>query len=370
VRYAISIFCLLIFSLAANAFAQTSNSSAAFLGTDTTTQGNWQGKYGADGYFIGNTNYQSIPGYAVFTPENELGFTWASTTADPRALVIPGGSGGIASCWYNNPTFSFDINITDGNSHQIALYTLDWDSGGRTETIQIVDANNPNSVLSTQSISGFSGGIYLLWTISGQVKINVTMTAGANAVVSGIFFGIASPPAAAQLRITTSSLAVGQQGTAYSTTLTAMGGVAPYTWTLTSGSLPGGLTLNSLTGLIGGIPTALVNASSLAFEVADSTTPTAQTDTATFDIWIVSATGYSVLLSWNASSSPVITGYNVYRSDTSGSGYAKINSTPVFGLNYADSTVVSGQTYYYVTTAVDPSGYESSFSNEIQEVVP
>jgi len=39
-------------------------------------------------------------------------------------------------------------------------------------------------------------------------------------------------------------------------------------------------------------------------------------------------------------------------------------------LNYADSTVVSGQTYYYVTTAVDPSGYESSFSNEIQEVVP
>ena len=233
-----------------------------------------------------------------------------------------------------------------------------------------MDANNPTDVLSTQSISGFSGGIYVLWTISGHVKINFTITGGANAVVSGLFFGTASPPAVAQLTITTSSLAVGQQGTEYTATLTAAGGVAPYTWTLTSGTLPAGLTLNSLTGVIGGIPTASVTASPLTFKVTDSTTPAAQTDTASFVLTIVTVIGHSVLLNWDASLSSVTTGYNVYRSNTSGSGYAKINSIPIPGLSYTDSTAVSGQTYYYVTTAVDSSGDESPFSNEIQEVVP
>jgi hypothetical protein len=165
-----------------------SSTAAVFVGTDTVTEGNWQGKYGAGGYFIANTSYQSPPGYAGFTEQNGTAYTWVSSTTDPRALAIPGGSGGVASCWYSGSSFSFDVNITDGNSHQIALYGLDWDSLGRGETIQIVDGNNPNTVLSTQSISSFSGGTYLLWTISGHVKINVTVAAGMNAVISGVFF--------------------------------------------------------------------------------------------------------------------------------------------------------------------------------------
>jgi hypothetical protein len=43
-------------------------------------------------------------------------------------------------------------------------------------------------VLSTQTVSSFHGGIYLVWTISGDVQINVTLTGGANAVISGVFF--------------------------------------------------------------------------------------------------------------------------------------------------------------------------------------
>lgn len=39
-------------------------------------------------------------------------------------------------------------------------------------------------------------------------------------------------------------------------------------------------------------------------------------------------------------------------------------------MNYSDSTVQSGMTYYYVTTAVDSSGTESSYSNLAQAVVP
>src|SRR4029077_426447 len=119
-----------------------SSTAAGFVGNDTTTEGSWQGKYGGGGYFIANTNYQSPPGYATFSVQNGAGFTWAASTGDPRALAIPGGTGGVASCWYSGSTFSFDVNITDGNPHQIALYGLDWDGLGRGETVQIVDGNN------------------------------------------------------------------------------------------------------------------------------------------------------------------------------------------------------------------------------------
>jgi fibronectin type 3 domain-containing protein len=76
-----------------------------------------------------------------------------------------------------------------------------------------------------------------------------------------------------------------------------------------------------------------------------------------------------VSLNWNSSTSSV-SGYNVYRSTTSGSGYAKVNTSLVSGLTYSDSTVQSGTTYYYVTTSVDSSGTESNNSNEAQAIIP
>jgi hypothetical protein len=78
---------------------------------------------------------------------------------------------------------------------------------------------------------------------------------------------------------------------------------------------------------------------------------------------------HSVALTWNASTSTVA-GYNVYRSTVSGGPYAKINSSLVAALNYTDSTVQSGTTYYYVTTAVDSGGNESVFSNQVSAPIP
>ncbi len=83
----------------------------------------------------------------------------------------------------------------------------------------------------------------------------------------------------------------------------------------------------------------------------------------------VTPASHTVALNWNASTSTV-SGYNVYRSTTSGSGYAKVNSSLVGGLNYTDTTVQNGTTYYYVTTAVDGSGAESTNSNEAQAIIP
>ena len=78
---------------------------------------------------------------------------------------------------------------------------------------------------------------------------------------------------------------------------------------------------------------------------------------------------HSVALSWGASTSAV-SGYNVYRSTVSGGGYMRLNSLLVSVLTYTDSTVQSGGTYYYVTTAVDANGGESTFSNEVSAAVP
>jgi large repetitive protein len=56
--------------------------------------------------------------------------------------------------------------------------------------------------------------------------------------------------------ITTTSLSAANLGIAYTATLAATGGTTPYTWAVTTGSLPAGLTLNSSTGVISGTPTA------------------------------------------------------------------------------------------------------------------
>ena len=78
---------------------------------------------------------------------------------------------------------------------------------------------------------------------------------------------------------------------------------------------------------------------------------------------------HSVDVNWTASTSTVA-GYNVYRGTVSGGPYSKINSTLIAGLTYTDSTVSSGATYYYVVTAVAADGTESSFSNQVQAIIP
>jgi hypothetical protein len=78
---------------------------------------------------------------------------------------------------------------------------------------------------------------------------------------------------------------------------------------------------------------------------------------------------HSVAVNWTASTSTVA-GYNVYRGTLSGGPYSKINSTLITGLTYTDNTVSSGATYYYVITAVAADGTESSFSNQVQAVIP
>jgi len=101
--------------------------------------------------------------------------------------VSSGSSSRIASTYYSYSSFTIDVNLTDGNMHRIALYLLDWDTSSRSETISILDAAS-NTVLDTETFSGFHNGVYAAWNVRGHVLIEVKLNGGSNAVVSGLFF--------------------------------------------------------------------------------------------------------------------------------------------------------------------------------------
>ncbi len=84
---------------------------------------------------------------------------------------------------------------------------------------------------------------------------------------------------------------------------------------------------------------------------------------------IQGAVQHTVNLTWVPSTSTV-NGYNVYRSGQSGGPYARINGLLSASASYADSTVQSGQTYFYVATAVDSNSTESAYSSEAAAVIP
>ncbi|MGC1184918.1 MAG: Ig domain-containing protein, partial [Candidatus Dormiibacterota bacterium] len=90
------------------------------------------------------------------------------------------------------------------------------------------------------------------------------------------------------LSIGSSRLPGGQVGSEYSHALGASGGSLPYTWSVTTGHQPSGLTLNRTTGTISGKPTAS-GTSTFSVKVTDSTSPTPETSSATFSIAIAKA---------------------------------------------------------------------------------
>jgi hypothetical protein len=160
--------------------------SAAFVKTDTTTQGSWKGVYGTNGEVITNDS-SNVPSFAQVAFANANPYTWAASTSDSRALQKAAASDCLASTWFNDNVFTVDVNLTDGNSHPVSIYCLDWDNRSRAEWIDILDASS-GKVLDSRSIASFTNGQYLMWNLSGHLTIRVTKIGGDNAVVSGVFF--------------------------------------------------------------------------------------------------------------------------------------------------------------------------------------
>jgi len=166
--------------------------SAAFIRSDATTQGTWKGHYGADGEIVALDSIH-LPAYAALNFLGAQLYQWAFT-GDPRALQgANSATVRIASTYYGSPSFSLDLNLTDGNAHQVALYFMDWDREGRAETVTILDASTQALLDTPRQVSNFTGGQYLVWNLKGHVTIQFTLNAGANALVNGVFFDPAAP---------------------------------------------------------------------------------------------------------------------------------------------------------------------------------
>jgi fibronectin type 3 domain-containing protein len=88
-----------------------------------------------------------------------------------------------------------------------------------------------------------------------------------------------------------------------------------------------------------------------------------------YKIAIQASTNHVVDLSWKASSSTDVAGYNMYRS-ADGSTWKKLNASLIASTLYGDSTVANGSTYYYAATAVDIYGHESNKTGAVKVSVP
>jgi len=148
-------------------------------------------------------------------------------------------------------------------------------------------------------------------------------------------------------------------------TVTLSGPVGATTVTNTSGNY-------SFTGLANGTYTVTPTNTGYSFTPASQNVTINATNVTGVNFTATVQLAHSVALAWTASTTSTVTGYNVYRSTLSGSSYTLINSSPVLApvVTYTDTTVQNATTYYYVTTAVDASGAESVYSNEVPAVIP
>jgi large repetitive protein len=169
--------------------------------------------------------------------------------------------------------------------------------------------------------------------------------------------------------ITTTSLPNGTVSTAYSAVIKASDGCTPYKWAITSGALPAGVaakvssTTTSL-NLTGTPKTAAPY--SFTVKVTGCAEGTSQR---AYKVSIQATANHVVDLSWKASTSSDVAGYNLYRSPD-GATWKKINAGLIASVLYSDSTVANGSTYYYAATAVDIYRHESSKTASIKVVIP
>jgi len=167
--------------------------TAAGLAYSQPPQGNWVGSYGADGYALagwnGSTDLVSMPLSSLLLDGGSR-CQWSASTTAIQALQSPDTSPRRAACFYDNAQIRLHLTFPAAYTGTLHLYALDWDSTSRRETITINDGSGPRSA---DISSAFNQGAWVNAPITvgagGSITISVTLTAGVNAVLSGIFLG-------------------------------------------------------------------------------------------------------------------------------------------------------------------------------------
>jgi hypothetical protein len=260
----------------------------------------------------------TLPSGVLGAPYNE-GFSvtggtpsyiWSITSGSlPSGLTLVTGSGLISGTPTVSGTFNFTVTVTDSSS-PIQTQSANLSITIAPTPLMIATpplASGTNGVAYSQALQASGGTPSYTWSIaSGSLPAGLTLAAGSGVISgtptasgtsnftvavsdSGTPAQIKSAPmsiaiAPTQLTITTSTLASGTDGVAYSQSLKASEGTPAYTWSITSGNLPAGLTLAAGSGVISGTPTAS-GTSNFTITVSDSSIPV-QTKSAPMSITI------------------------------------------------------------------------------------
>ena len=171
------------------------------------------------------------------------------------------------------------------------------------------------------------------------------------------------------LAITTTSLPNGTVGTAYSAVAKVSGGCTPYQWAIASGALPAGVTAKASSTTTSLNLTGMPKTAAIYSFTVKVTGCGGGTSERAYKVAIQATANHVVDLSWKASTSSDVAGYNLYRSPD-GATWKKVNVSLIASALYSDSTVANGSAYYYAATAVDIYGHESRKTAPIKVIIP
>ena len=177
------------------------------------------------------------------------------------------GGGGVGVGGFGGSAQSF-FGGGDGGGMGGAVFAL---GGSLTITGSTLSGNAADGVVAGGGSAGYGGAVFVDTVDNGTAQYSVAATtfSGNSASTSNPDLFVYGGP----LAVATPSLTTGAVGTAYTQTLTATGGTAPYTWSVSS-NLPTGLSLNAGSGVISGTPT-VAGTSDITVKVTDAKGATA-----------------------------------------------------------------------------------------------
>ncbi|PYJ08392.1 MAG: hypothetical protein DME25_01655, partial [Verrucomicrobia bacterium] len=162
-------------------------SPTLFFRTDTTTAGNWKPRYGTEGYVLPNDG-TNLPAYASVSTAGAAITTYLSTSSDANSLQQSAGSGRYLAGWSSATNFTLDVNLSDGQNHQAGFYFWDWNNGGRTQMVEVLEAATGN-LLDRRTIGSFTNGQWWAWQIAGHVQFRFTRLSGGDCVANALTLG-------------------------------------------------------------------------------------------------------------------------------------------------------------------------------------
>ncbi len=219
----------------------------------------------------------------------------------PYGATLNASTGTVSGTPTTAGAFSYAIKVTDsGSPVQTATQTVSGAIAPATLTLVATASSTTQVAQFYRQTNVASGGAtpYTYTVSAGALPAGLTLNASAGAVfgtptASGAFSytikvtdsgnpaqtatqAVSGTITPATLTLASAASAATQVGQVYSQTNVASGGTTPYTYALSAGALPAGVTLNASTGTVSGTPT-MGGAFSYTIAVTDSGSPTPQT---------------------------------------------------------------------------------------------